>query len=215
MILKELVVGPFASNCFIVGSEETHEGMIIDPGADPQMIMEEVDRLGLKIILIVATHAHVDHVAAVEAIKEATGAEFVMHEDEMKNKDMHKRMVKMLGMWMSDSFEPPPDPDRSLQEEDLIEIGELTFTVVHTPGHSPGGISLVGMGVVFCGDSLFNYSIGRTDFPGCSHSELMESIMTKLMVLPDETVVLCGHGPSTTIGTERNANPFVRQWADR
>jgi len=103
-----------------------------------------------------------------------------------------------------------PEPDRLLHDGDILEVGELRFTVLHTPGHSPGGISLVGNGVVFSGDTLFNFGIGRTDFPGCSQEQLLQSIRTKLMTLPDETIVLPGHGPQTTIGTERNWNPFLR-----
>ena len=104
----------------------------------------------------------------------------------------------------------PPEPDRLLHEGDVIKLGELSFTVLHTPGHSPGGISLVGHGLVFCGDTLFNYGIGRTDFPGCSQAQLMESIRTKLLTLPDDTIVLPGHGPQTTIGEERQGNPWLR-----
>ena len=111
---------------------------------------------------------------------------------------------------MGNPTPPLPQPERVLREGDIVECGELRFKVLHTPGHSPGGISLLGHGVVFCGDTLFNYSIGRTDFPGCSYEQLMSSIFSKLMVLPDDTVVLCGHGPETTIGVERKHNPFLR-----
>ena len=209
MILRALEVGPFASNCYIVGSEATKEGMIIDPGAEAELILDNVRQLGLSIKLIVATHAHMDHVAALREVKEATGAEFAMHEAEA-NGGTGQSMTRMLGMLMPGSSEPPPAPERLLRDGDLIEIGDLSFSVIHTPGHSPGGISLYGQGVLFSGDTLFNFGIGRTDFPGCSYEELMDSIHNKLVTLPDETIVLPGHGPQTTIGAERKYNPFLR-----
>jgi hydroxyacylglutathione hydrolase len=110
---------------------------------------------------------------------------------------------------MGGSFSQPPTPDRLLKDGDTIDVDGLHFTVLDTPGHSPGGISLYGHGIVFSGDSLFNYGIGRTDFPGCSHEKLVDSIQNKLMTLPDETIVYPGHGPSTTIGEERRGNPFL------
>ena len=208
MIVKRLEVGPFLSNCFIVGSEETRNGMIIDPGADAELILNTVKKLGLSIILIVATHTHHDHVAALAQVKEATKADYAVHEAEGSRK-MAQAFNRVLSPLLGGSIRSLPKPDRLLREGDVIEIGELRFTVLHTPGHSPGGICLQGHEVVFCGDTLFNFSIGRTDFPGCSHAQLMNSIRTKLMTLPDETRVLCGHGPDTTIGFERRRNPFV------
>ncbi len=207
MILKRLEVGPFASNCYIVGSEATKEGMIIDPGAEAESILDTVSQLGLTIKLIVATHSHVDHIMALRQVKDATGAPFAMHEAESSGKLM-QGMARMMGMMAGGSGEPPPKPDKLLKEGDSIDIGDLSFGVLHTPGHSPGGISIYGHGVVFSGDTLFNFGIGRTDFPGCSHQVLMESIKNKLMTLPDETVVLPGHGPDTTIDVERRYNPF-------
>ncbi|TET37900.1 MAG: MBL fold metallo-hydrolase [Dehalococcoidia bacterium] len=209
MILKALELGPFAANCYIVGSEKTKEGMIIDPGTEAETIMESVRQLGLTIKLIVATHSHPDHIMALRQVKEATGAPFAMHEAEA-NGGIMQAMSGMLGMVMTGSLGPPPKPERLLKDGDIIEVGELRFAVLHTPGHSPGGISLYGHGVVFSGDTLFNFGIGRTDFPGCSHKKLMDSIHNKLMALPDETVVLPGHGPQTTIATERKYNPFLR-----
>lgn len=208
MIIKGLEVGPFLSNCYIVGSEKTKEGMIIDPGAEAELILKTVRQLGLSITLIVATHTHLDHIGALAQVKEAAGAGFAVHEAEGGKKGAHA-FNQMLGSFLGGSLRSPPKPDRLLREGDVIEIGELSFSVLHTPGHSPGGICLLGPGVVFCGDTLFNFSIGRTDFPGGDYDQLMDSIHTKLMVLPDETRVLCGHGPETTIGFERRRNPFV------
>lgn len=205
MILKTLVVGPFMSNCYIVGSESTKEGLIIDPGAEAREILNDVKDLGLNIKTIALTHAHIDHIGAVKEVKDATGAEVAVHTD-----DISLLKDRSFGMAFGISYPTPPAPDRLLNGGDSIDIGELHFMVLHTPGHSQGGICLFGHGLIFSGDTLFNYGIGRTDFPGCSYGELMNSIHTKLMVLPDNTIVYPGHGPSTTIGTERRGNPFLR-----
>ena len=203
MILKKLIVGPFASNCYIVGSESDNEGMIIDPGASAKQILSTVKELGLNIRLIVLTHGHMDHIGAVKGVKQATGAEVAIHTDDAK-------FLRRLSLSTIYNFSFPSTPDRLLGDGDSIDVGDLHFTVLHTPGHSPGGICLLGHGVLFSGDTLFNYGIGRTDFPGGSHSQLMNNIYTRLMVLPDDTVVYPGHGPDTTIGTERRGNPFLR-----
>jgi glyoxylase-like metal-dependent hydrolase (beta-lactamase superfamily II) len=209
MILQMLAVGPFASNCYIVGSEKTKEGIIIDPGAEPETILDEVRKLGLKITMIVATHGHVDHIGGVADVKKATQAPFAMHADDVA---ALPEVSKHLSMLFGTHMNPPQSVDKLLNEGDIIKVGEYSFKVLHTPGHSPGGISLAGNGVVFSGDTLFNYGIGRTDFPGCSYDALMDSIRTKLMTLPDETIVLSGHGPDTTIGTERHGNPWAGDW---
>ena len=210
MILQMLVVGPFGSNCYVVGSEKTKEGIIIDPGADAEAIIDMVHKLGLNITLIVATHGHADHLGALSQVKEATKAPFALHADEAPTlPKISKYISSMFGVRLA----PLPPPDRLLHEGDTIKVGELSLKVLHTPGHSPGGISLVGHGVVFSGDTLFNYGIGRTDFPDGDYDALMESIRTKLMTLPDKTVVLSGHGTETTIGAERKGNPFSRDWS--
>ena len=204
MILKRLVVGPFASNCYIVGSESNQEGMIIDPGDEAEAILKNVKDLGLDIKSIVLTHGHIDHIGAVKEVKEATGAEVAIHADDAQALQ-ESSVSAMFGL----SYPTPLPADRLLNDGDSIDIGDLHFLVVHTPGHSPGGICLVGEGMVFSGDTLFNYGIGRYDFPGGSYNQLMNSIHTKLMVLPDNTIVYPGHGPDTTIGTEHRGNPFL------
>ena len=204
MIVNKLVVGPFASNCYIVGTESSREGMIVDPGAEAKQILNRVKDLELDIKSIFLTHGHIDHIAALKEVKEATGAEVAIHADDAKS--LHSQsLATIFGL----SFPPSPPPDRLLKGGDTIDIGDLHFLVLHTPGHTPGGICLFGHGVVFSGDTLFNYGIGRTDLPGGSYNQLMDGIHTKLMVLADDTIVYPGHGSDTTIGTERSGNPFL------
>lgn len=208
MVLKSLVVGAFATNCYVVGSSSTGKGMIIDPGANARAILTAVQEAGLSISLIVITHAHIDHVGALRAVHEKTGARFALHEAEkslMLAAPM--RMLTSLGLT---PLKSPHKPDRLLKDGDGIDVGDLHFEVLYTPGHSSGGVCLLGHGVVFSGDTLFNCGIGRTDPPGGNYDRLMKSIREKLMVLPDETVVYPGHGPPTTIGAERRGNPFLR-----
>ena len=208
MIIKLLTVGPFAANCYIVGSTSTNQGMIIDPGADAGTIMRTVQQTGLSISIIVITHAHMDHVGAIREVQQKTNAKFAVHEAEKGFVfSTPMRMLTSLGV---SPVKSPPRPDRLLKDGDLIDLGDLHFEVLYTAGHSSGGICLLGHGVVFSGDTLFKLGIGRTDFPGMSHERLMKSIREKLMVLPDETVVYPGHGPPTTIGDERRGNPFLQ-----
>ena len=206
MIIEGLVVGPLASNCYIVGAESNKEGMIIDPGADAEVILKKVSDLGLDIKHIVLTHGHIDHIGALKEIKEATGAEIAVHAEDAASLQGQSFVAEQFGI----PFQDPPPPDRLLQDGDSIDIGDLRFSVLHTPGHSPGGICLFGEGALFSGDTLFNFGIGRYDLPGGDYYQLMNSITTRLMVLPDETAVYPGHGPATTIGAERRANPFLR-----
>ena len=204
MIFQKLELGPFASNCYIAGDDTTGEGMIIDPGAEAPHILQSVDTLGLKIIWIVLTHSHFDHIGALAEVKKATNASVAIHEEDADTLQNQSHM-RMFGI----SMDNPPAPDRLLKENDVIDIGNLHFKVLHTPGHTQGGICLLMNGIVFSGDTLFNFGIGRADFPGSSYEQELESIQQKLMVLPDNTIVYPGHGPDTTIGVERRANPFL------
>ncbi len=206
MILKLLPLGSFQTNCYLVGSEATKEGIVIDPGSDPPVILDQVRQLGLKINLIVNTHGHVDHVLAIESIKRTFDAKFAIHEDELP---ILEQAPAAHATWFGKPSNPIPKPDILLKDGDIIEVGDVKLRVIHTPGHSPGGICLYTAGVVFSGDTLFNFGIGRTDFPGGDHRLLLDSIAKKLFSLPDDTLVLPGHGPDTTIGEERTGNPFL------
>lgn len=177
--------------------------MIIDPGAEADEILKSVKELGIDIKLIVLTHGHIDHIDALKQVKEATRAEAAIHAD-----DVPLLQRKSPGLIFGSS--PAPPPDRLLKGGDSLDFSGGHFLVLHTPGHSAGSICLMGHGVVFSGDTLFNYGIGRYDLPGGSYDQIMNSIHTKLMVLPDDTIVYPGHGLDTTIGTERQANPFLR-----
>ena len=204
MIVKKLTVGPYASNCYIVGSETTKEGMIIDPGADAKEIMRTVEKAGLKIELIVLTHRHPDHVGAAGQVKQATRAPMASHAE------CAKYLPQSPSYIFEEPFEGAPKPERILTDGDTIDIGGLQFKVLHTPGHTPCGISIFGEGHVFTGDTLFNYGIGRYDLIDGDYDALIKGIKTKLLTLPSETIVHPGHGPDSTIATEIRANTFLR-----
>ncbi len=204
MILKSLVVGPLASNCYILGDEATKDGVIIDPADEAEVILQSVAELGLTIRAIILTHGHADHVAALKEVKEATTADIMVHTDDAGYPEQGA-LALAFGFYCP----APPPPDRFLKDGDGIDLGDLHFTVIHTPGHTPGGICLLGNGILFSGDTLFNYGIGRYDLPGGDYRQLMTSLQEKLMALPDETIVYPGHGPRSTIGAERQNNPFL------
>jgi len=200
-------VGAYQANCYLVFDEETKEALIIDPGAQGREIMAQVQKLGLNVKYIVNTHGHSDHIGANQYVKEATGAPLLIHEADAP---MLTSPAKNLSIYFGEDINKPP-ADRLLKDGDVVEAGSLKFKVLHTPGHTRGGICLVGQEVCFSGDTLFAMSVGRSDFPGGSHETLINSIKTKLMTLDDETVVFPGHGPYTTIGQEKAGNPFLRR----
>ncbi len=205
MILIRLIVGPLQVNCYILADEKTKEAVVIDPGDDAGDILKIINEKDFTVKYIVNTHAHFDHVGANKAIKEATGAELLLHEADAKILATASKQSRSFGLSTVDS----PPADRHLKHGDIVTAGEVSLKVLHTPGHTPGGISLLEQGIVFTGDSLFAGSIGRTDFPGGDLMTLLHSIRTNLMVLPDETKVFSGHGPASTIGEERRENPFL------
>ena len=181
------------------------EGIIIDPGDEAGAILERVGELGIGIKYILLTHGHLDHIAATADIKEATGASMVVHTEEADSLN-----DKTLGLFMGVTLPKVPKSDWRLRGWESIEFGSLSFTVLHTPGHSPGGICLLGEDALFSGDTLFYRGIGRSDLPGGDPEKLLQSIHTRLLILPDETVVYPGHGPQTNIGDERRSNPFLQ-----
>jgi hydroxyacylglutathione hydrolase len=204
MIIERLVVGMLQSNCYVVGCEDTKLGIVIDPGGDGPTILDRAEQLGLTIKYIVNTHGHIDHIAANRPIKEATGARIAIHRDDAEwlVRDQGQ-FARMLGV-----DTPGPGADILLGEGDEISFGKDSLKVIHTPGHSLGGISLVGDGMVFCGDTLFAMGVGRVDLPGGSWDTLLRSIKTRLFTMPDETIVYSGHGPPSTIGREKEFNPW-------
>lgn len=205
MQITRLVVGPLQVNCYIVSDERTKEALVIDPGDDGQKVLAAIRDKGLAVRYIVNTHAHFDHVGANKLIKEATGAPILIHQEDDALLGNTAGQARMFGMTVPAS----PKADRHVKHGDVIKAGAVELKVLHTPGHSAGGICLLGDGVVFTGDALFAGSIGRTDLMGGDLMTLIGSVKEQLMTLPDDTVVLSGHGPDSTIGEERRENPFL------
>jgi glyoxylase-like metal-dependent hydrolase (beta-lactamase superfamily II) len=207
LIIVTLPVGMIQTNCYVVGCEETKEGAVIDPGGHPQRILAEVERLGLTVKYVLDTHAHFDHTDANGATVEATGAPLALHPDDLPLLTASGGAA-LFGL----QADPSPLPDLELHDGDTLEVGNLRFQVLHTPGHTPGHVCFyeAAENALFDGDVLFRRGIGRTDLPGGSWQQLLDSIQRVLFVLPDETVVYSGHGPATTIGEEKQLNPWLR-----
>lgn len=207
MIFETVVVGPLEVNSFILGCESTREGVIVDPGGDPEKILAVVNRSGLTIRQIINTHGHFDHVGGNRRTLAATGAELLIHGGDVPYLSRAADVAAMYGLTTENS----PPPARLLEDGMEIRFGEYRMKVLHTPGHTPGGccLYLESEGKVITGDTLFAEGVGRTDFPGSSHEALIEGIRAKLMTLPDETVAYPGHGQSTTIGHEKRHNPYI------
>ncbi len=206
MIIKKLEVGPIMANCFIIGCETTKQAAVIDPGDDADRILMELAKSELKVKYLINTHGHFDHVGANKRMKEATGAELAIHPDDEPMLEQLSQSAMMFGL----SAENSPPADITLNDGDTLSFGEITLEVMHTPGHSKGGVCLYTKGHLFAGDTLFAGSIGRTDLQGGDYDTLIASIKDRLLPLPEETVVYTGHGPETSIGNEKRMNPFLR-----
>lgn len=204
MIIKSLTVGPVMANCYILGCEETHEAVVIDPGEETDRILLALAEAKLKVKYIINTHGHFDHVGGNKLLKDATGAELMIHS---LDADMLKHTAEHAAAWGLSGENSYP-PDRMLEDGDTVTFGKITLNIIHTPGHSRGGISIYTDDSVFVGDTLFAGSIGRTDIQEGDYDTLISSIRNKLFALKDDVKVYPGHMEPTTIGQEKLYNPF-------
>jgi hydroxyacylglutathione hydrolase len=206
VILHTIPVGITQTNCYVVGCEETREGAVIDPGGHPDRILKTIEESGLAIRYVLNTHCHFDHMGANATVVAATGAPLALHPAELP-------ILQARGgaAWFDVPVDESPMPDVELEDGQTLEVGTLRFRVLHTPGHSPGGVTfyLAEEGVAFDGDVLFQMGVGRTDLPGGDWDTLVRSIREVLFALPDDTVLYSGHGPKTTVGREKRSNPWV------
>jgi hydroxyacylglutathione hydrolase len=205
VIIESLTLGPIMANCYILGCERTKTAAVIDPGDEANRILTALAKSKLTLKYILNTHGHFDHVGANKALKSATGAQILIHASDAPMLTNLSAMAMSMGMALEDS----PPPDRTIADGDIISFGDIELTVIHTPGHSPGGVSFYTDQIVFAGDTLFAGSVGRTDFPGGDFDQLKQSIQQKLFVLGDNVTVYPGHMGKTTIGMEKKYNPFV------
>lgn len=208
MIFDTLEVGPLAVNCFILGCEETRAGVVVDAGGDAERIITAVERHGLTIAQVINTHGHFDHVGANLSLVERFGARLLIHAADAPMLERAAEVARAYGV----RAENPPKPDAFLEDGMEITFGACRMQVLHTPGHTPGGccLYLEAERKILTGDTLFADSIGRSDFPGGSHEQLLASIRTRLFTLPDEVAAYPGHGPQTTIGHEKRHNPYFQ-----
>jgi glyoxylase-like metal-dependent hydrolase (beta-lactamase superfamily II) len=205
-IFEHRVVGPLQCNCYIVGDPATREAIVIDPGDDENELAEILATRQLNVTGIVATHAHFDHIVAAGHLREVTGAPFYLHDADVPLLDWMQTSGRII---LDVELPPPPDVDVRPTEGDVLQAGGLRLEVLHTPGHSPGSISLVADDAIFAGDTLFAGSVGRTDLPGGDSQQLLRAITHKLFSFEEDLPVYPGHGPATTLGEERRSNPFV------
>lgn len=208
MIHEVFPVGPLQCNCSIIADESTREAIVIDPGDAIEIVVALLQRHDLTVKQIVVTHAHIDHVGGAVKLRELTGAAILLNQ----NDEALLRMLPMQASWLGMKDPGPVSIDQHLADGDSVRIGTLDANVIHTPGHTEGSICLLiaAENTLIAGDTLFQGSIGRTDLPGGSYEKILRSIHQKLLVLPGETIVVPGHGPSTTIQEERERNPFLQ-----
>ncbi|MBC8413256.1 MAG: MBL fold metallo-hydrolase [Nitrospira sp.] len=206
MILKRVTVGQLDTNAYIIGDESKGTAIIVDPGDSADRIMEVVRQNDLRVESIIFTHAHFDHIGAAGDIKKETGADIYLHSDDLETYDLARDQAAFWGYEVKDL----PKPDKHLDEGDEVRVGKLSFRVLHTPGHSRGGICLLGEGVLITGDTIFAGSVGRTDFPGGSIAELKKSFK-RIVELPEDTLIYPGHGPDSSVKKERLANFFMNE----
>ncbi len=209
MIIKRLTVGPLQANCYVLADDDG-KAAIIDPGGDPDEISSVIRRENLTPVILINTHGHVDHIAANRALKDRYEVPLAIHQEDAASLTDPALNLSDLGLGRIDS----PPCDRELRDGDEVIVGRLKLEVLATPGHSPGSICLLlsrpdEPDILFTGDTLFAGGVGRTDFPGGSMNQLMESIRNRLLSLPEDTIILPGHGPHSSIGEERNSNPFI------
>lgn len=205
MQIETLAVGPLQVNCFIVACAKTREALVVDPGDEAERVLQRLQEYDLQLKIVVNTHGHFDHIGGNRRLVEASGAELLIHRADLPVLRRAREHAAIYGM----SVTPSPEPTRLLAGGEILEVGELRLQVLHTPGHSPGGICLLGDGHLFVGDTLFAGSVGRTDLPGGDHDTLIDGICRQLLILPESTVVHPGHGPDTTIGREKRENPYL------
>jgi glyoxylase-like metal-dependent hydrolase (beta-lactamase superfamily II) len=208
MILETFPVGPLQCNCTILGDEEAGEAIVIDPGDEVGRIQRRLAELGLKLKQILVTHAHIDHIGGALKLKSLTGAPILLNEKDVPL----LKMMAMQAAWLRMEAPETAPPDENLTEGLIVGLDRYPAQVMHTPGHTQGSVCLhfAPLNMLIAGDTLFAGSIGRTDLPGGDSRQILDSIQSRLLVLPDETRVLPGHGPATTIGAERKSNPFLR-----
>jgi hydroxyacylglutathione hydrolase len=208
MILETFPVGPLRCNCTILGDEVTHEAIVVDPGDNIPEILSRLQKHGLTLRQIVVTHAHIDHVGGAAQLRKSTGAPVLMNQQDLGL----LRMMEMQAGWLGVPTPQVAPPDASAEDGLAIGLATLPAQVLHTPGHTPGSICLLfpDQHLLLAGDTLFAGSIGRTDLPGGDGEQILRSLRGRLLVLPDSTRVLPGHGPETTIGEERQSNPFLQ-----
>ncbi len=205
MKIYPFTIGEFGVNNYLIHGNQSRRAILIDAGYDPEPILQKIDEQSLELVFLINTHGHGDHISGNRKIIEKTGAQLLIHEADVPYlSDSRLNLSSFIGIDLES-----PGPDRTLAEGDRVELDDISMQVLHTPGHTPGHISLISDGCAFVGDVIFSGSIGRTDFPGSSGQQLITSIREKIYKLPEDLILYPGHGPQTTVGQEKRFNPFV------